>query len=119
MSSLVRGVVALVSAVVLLAGLAGCSAEPKAPPAPLELTVKITPSGVEPSGKQFDVAKGQLVKLTATSEQDDELHVHGYDIAEQIGPDKPVNVEFTADKVGRFEVESHHPARIIALLNVR
>lgn len=119
MRSLVRAVVALVSTTVLLVGLAACSSEPKAPPAPLELTVKITAAGVEPSGKQFDVAQGQLVKLTATSDHDDELHVHGYDIAEQIGPDKPVSVEFTADKVGRFEVESHHPARIIALLNVR
>lgn len=119
MRPLLRGLMVLVSSMVLLAGVAGCTSEPEAPPAPLELTIRITADKVEPSGEQFDVKKGQQVKVTATSDHADELHVHGYDIAEQIGPDQPVTVEFTADKVGRFEVESHHPARIIALLNVR
>lgn len=114
-----RYLVALLSAILLAVGLAGCSSEPAAPPAPLELTVKITGSGVEPSGEQFDLAKGQQVKITATSDHADELHVHGYDIATDIDADKPATIEFTADKVGRFELESHHPARIIALFNVR
>ena len=38
---------------------------------------------------------------------DDELHVHGYDIEEELPAGKQATIDFTADQTGVFEVETH------------
>ncbi len=35
------------------------------------------------------------------------MHVHGYDLEEEIEPDEPTKISFEADLTGRFPVENH------------
>lgn len=75
---------------------------------------------VSPNGQKIDVRKGQTVALTVTSDHDDEVHVHGdYDIELEVNSGTTVRKTFVADKSGSVEVESHHPEKIIAILNIR
>jgi hypothetical protein len=75
---------------------------------------------VSPNGRKIDVRKGQTVTLKITTDHDDEVHVHGdYDIELEVRPGTPMTKSFVADKTGSVEVESHHPEKIIAILNIR
>ncbi|MGB7860769.1 MAG: hypothetical protein WBM90_09755 [Acidimicrobiia bacterium] len=49
--------------------------------------------------------QGDIVELRVTSDSDEEVHVHGYDIMTVVGPQQPATVRFQADVPGIFEVE--------------
>ena len=51
------------------------------------------------------VAKGETVRFDVTSDIAEEVHVHGYDILQEVGPDAPAHFRFSADLEGIFEVE--------------
>ena len=67
------------------------------------------------------MAKGQTVKLTVTSDSDDEIHAHtggdGYELDVPAG--RTTTGRFTLDSPGSFEVESHHLEKVIVILNAR
>lgn len=42
-----------------------------------------------------------------TSDRPIELHLHGYDLEEEIEPGEPAEISFEADLTGRFEIENH------------
>lgn len=111
-------VAALAVVVTLVAG--GCQQQAAPPPTgPVELRITLAGGRVDPSGAQLDVPRGASVHVTATADAPDTLHVHGYDREVEIGPGHPADFSFVADRVGRFEVETHHPPRVVARLNVR
>lgn len=62
--------------------------------------------------------KGQMIKLTATSERADELHVHGYDLMRELPPGEPVTLSFPATITGVFEVEFEQAGTQVAKLTV-
>jgi hypothetical protein len=51
---------------------------------------------------------GNTVRITVTSDEHDELHVHGYDLEAELMPGEPGTIEFVANQTGLFEVEGHH-----------
>ena len=65
---------------------------------------KVTP---DPSRK-VEVATGDPVHISVTSDHADEVHVHGYDIEKEVSAGGTVTIDFTADIPGQFEVEAHH-----------
>lgn len=69
-------------------------------------------------GQTFDVALGQTVVLRLLSDTDQEYHVHGYDLEKQAAAGVEATFEFTADKPGSFEVESHTTNKLLATLQV-
>jgi pullulanase/glycogen debranching enzyme len=72
----------------------------------VEVTIaggKVTP---DPSRK-VEVATGDQVHISVTSDHADEVHVHGYDIEKEVSAGGTVTVDFTADIPGQFEVEVH------------
>jgi hypothetical protein len=71
-----------------------------------------------PNGDRLTVAKGTILRLEITSDHDDEVHVHGYDIEIPVKAGAKVTKEITLDQVGRFEIESHEPALTIVQLVV-
>ncbi|MGI8456734.1 MAG: hypothetical protein ACR2LI_01285 [Propionibacteriaceae bacterium] len=86
----------------------------------VRLDIRLENGTVSPNGRKIDIRKGQTVALTVTSDHDDEVHVHGdYDIELPVSSGTSVTKSFVADKTGSVEVESHHPEKIIAILNVR
>jgi plastocyanin len=52
--------------------------------------------------------QGDQVTLRVTSDGNDELHVHGYDLHLNLIAGQPAQLSFTADHSGRFEYELHH-----------
>jgi FtsP/CotA-like multicopper oxidase with cupredoxin domain len=53
------------------------------------------------------VVQGQTVRLTITSDQDAELHLHGYDLKADLRAGQPTELTFLAVHSGRFEYELH------------
>jgi FtsP/CotA-like multicopper oxidase with cupredoxin domain len=92
------------------------SGEPTTSPTPAKnvaenvvaVDVTITGGQVEPPPGRVEVRQGQTVRITVTSDEHDELHVHGYDLELELLPGDPRTIEFVADQTGLFEVENHH-----------
>lgn len=96
----------------------GSSSEVPADAVVIDVTLK--DGKVTPSGDKIKVSVGQTVLIKVTSDHDDEVHVHsdpGVEIEVKAG--EPTQGSFVAQEKGSFEVESHHPHKIIAILNVQ
>jgi hypothetical protein len=61
--------------------------------------------------------QGDRVRFRVRSDQPDEIHVHGYDIEREVGPEAVV-VTFPATITGIFEIELHESEEQIAQLRV-
>ncbi len=85
------------------------------------VTYQVTINGgnIEPRPDVVKVRLGQTVRLTVTSDQHDEVHVHGYEVSAELEPNKPATVEFKADTAGTFEVETHHSGKLLFRLQVQ
>jgi hypothetical protein len=85
-------------------------------------TATPTPTPV-PTLKGGEVTKlrsteDETVRFRVTSDEPEEVHVHGYDIAKDIGAGETVTVSFKADITGIFEIEYEHAKEQIGQLRV-
>jgi hypothetical protein len=80
-----------------------------APSAPQPAADEIVVKGGKPEGgvQRVAVTKGDTVRLLVSSDGDDEIHLHGYDITRTAKPGKPARFRFAANVEGVFEIESH------------
>ncbi|GII34758.1 hypothetical protein Pmi06nite_82000 [Planotetraspora mira] len=60
-----------------------------------------------PPPARIDVTRGQIVRIMVRSDATDVAHVHGYDKAAYLEPNKPGTIAFLADQSGLFAVETH------------
>src|SRR5215213_8341773 len=83
-------------------------------------TPTATPTPLLESGKvaKLEFTEGDTVKLRMVSDVDEEVHVHGYDIARDLPAGKTVTVSFPATITGIFEIEFEHAGEPIAELRV-
>lgn len=56
-------------------------------------------------GGLIEVTEGEEVQIQVISDTVDMAHLHGYDIAADVGPDLVGTIEFVADIPGLFELE--------------
>ena len=91
-----------------------------------------TPSGA-PRVQKFDVSirdgemkpaeisaeRGDTVTLRIDSDKPMELHVHGYDVEQEVEPGETAKLRFEADITGRFEIEDHESEKELGVLQVR
>ena len=85
----------------------------------VEISVAVTDGKVEPKPRRVEVAKDSQVRLIVTSDVDDELHVHGYEVEAELEAGRPATVELVADQTGIFEVETHESELELLQLEVR
>ncbi|MGW4644755.1 hypothetical protein ACWEN6_40050 [Sphaerisporangium sp. NPDC004334] len=97
----------LVAALLVLTACGGARGGTPAPTTVKQIAVAISKRTVTPPPSRIDVAKGQTVRITVTSDVADQAHVHGYDKAADLQPGSPATIEFVADQSGLFEVETH------------
>jgi plastocyanin len=92
---------------------------PAAPPQPAATRIRVR--GGEPVGgvETIEVERGDTIRFTVSSDQPDEVHVHGYDLERPVAPGAPARFSFTADADGIFEVELHGSHTQIASLEVQ
>ena len=82
---------------------------PTAEPVPLLKAGKVT---------RLEFKEGDRIKFRVTSEEDEEVHVHGYDIARDIGAGETISMSFKATIEGIFEIEFEHAKEQIGELRV-
>jgi FtsP/CotA-like multicopper oxidase with cupredoxin domain len=68
--------------------------------------------------QEIDVTEGQTVRFRVKAAEDEEMHVHGYDIERAIPAGRTVPVTFKATITGIFEIEFHHSGALLARLKV-
>ena len=135
-----RAALAVLPAVLLLAGCAGTDPAASADP---PSSSAVAPSGsaagsatpaAEESGRRIEavveggrvsgdtgrvpVAVGETVTLVVTSDAADEVHVHGYDLTAQVVAGRPATLTFPTDVPGVFEVELHEAGTRLLSLQV-
>jgi hypothetical protein len=67
---------------------------------------------------KIEVNKGDTVRFRARSPQDDEVHVHGYDLKKDLPANQTVSMSFKATIDGIFEIEFEEQGKQIASLRV-
>jgi hypothetical protein len=64
------------------------------------------------------VDKGETVRFRVRSPEDEEVHIHGYDIKKDVKAGETAKISFKATIDGIFEIEFEHAAKQIAELRV-
>jgi hypothetical protein len=74
----------------------------------------------EPAGgvKELEYEAGDRIRFRVRSNVADEVHVHGYDVTEEVPAGGSATVSFPAEIEGIFEVELHGSGAQIAELRV-
>jgi hypothetical protein len=103
----VLAVAALIAAVVVFIVLQGDSGSGGSPS---DRAFKFQFANGKAVGGSHDVTANQGDHLTVTLHTDvpAELHVHGYELAKDVGAGGTGSISFTADATGEFEIEAHH-----------
>ena len=73
----------------------------------------------EMSPAEISVHEGDNVTLRVSFDEPMELHLHGYDVEQEVGPGKKGRLHFEADLTGRFEIEDHESEKELGVLQVR
>lgn len=75
---------------------------------------------LEPVGgvKELVFRKGDMIRFTVASDQPEEVHLHGYDVADDVAPDRAATFVLPASIEGIFEVELERSGVQIASITV-
>jgi hypothetical protein len=73
----------------------------------------------EMSPEKISVHQGDTVTLRASTDEPTELHVHGYDVEQEVKADGAAEFDFEANLTGRFEIEDHESEKDLGVLQVR
>ncbi|QGN57995.1 hypothetical protein [Nostocoides sp. HKS02] len=81
------------------------------------LRVTVTGTQVSPAPGDFELKAGQTLRLTVTSNHDDELHVHGFEKEVPLTAGRPTTLDLVTSQPGSYVVETHHPElRLLTIL---
>jgi hypothetical protein len=84
-----------------------------------EIVVSVKDGKVSPKTHRVKVALGSPVRILVSSDVDDEVHVHGYDLEREVSAGQSATIDFTADQTGVFEVETHESDLLLLQLQVQ
>lgn len=95
----------------------GQTADTSTPPQAFAFTIR---GGKKTAGPALiEVVQGAELQLVINADQDDELHVHGYDLSQDLPAGETVSLAFTADRSGRFGIELHGAHAELTALQVQ
>ncbi len=81
----------------------GSSSEPE----DRQFDLEITEGTLNLESDAMEVKQGDTVTLSFGSDEHGSVHLHGYDIEKDVGPDETATMEFIADATGRFNITFH------------
>ncbi len=87
--------------------------------ADLTVTVDFTDGEVTVDDDRISVERGSVVALVVTSDADEHIHVHGFDLFGDVLAGETATLVFTADVPGVFEIEFEDSFTFITELEVR
>lgn len=107
-------------AVALALGACSSAAPSAAPASPAassaasgtERTINVTVKGtsITPAPATIPLKVGETMKVVVTSDHNDEVHAHGFEVEKEVKAGVPVTLQLKGDVPGVYEVELHHPA---------
>ena len=112
-----RRLVLVVLALLLLAGLF-LTLRPDPDTQAQSHTFDVNIQGDTMTPPELKVREGDVVIMRITTDDPVELHVHGYDITQEVEPGEPTEVRFPARTTGRFEIENHETESVLGTLVV-
>ncbi len=68
---------------------------------------------------EISAEEGDQVTLRLTSDSPVEVHLHGYDLEEEVSPGEETVLSFEANLTGRFEIEDHETETELGALLVQ
>ena len=71
------------------------------------------------SPPEVTVYEGDQVNLQITSDRPIEVHLHGYDLTEEVEPGETAELSFEATDTGRFAIEDHNTDAEVGMLLVQ
>jgi heme/copper-type cytochrome/quinol oxidase subunit 2 len=86
---------------------------------PQEQIYDVAIEGGTMNPNEISVEEGDLATLRLTSESPVEVHIHGYDLEEEVLPGEETDLSFEADATGRFEIEDHETEAQLGTLLVQ
>lgn len=126
---LIRNALFLGMAALLVVFLSGCKKNeasqiesiasfPTSSPDVKTLEIKLKNKTLDQTPQTLKAFEGENVVLKVTGDEEEELHIHGYDLTLGLSANEPKELTFVADKTGRFEIELHSNETVIAALEV-
>ncbi len=108
-----------VPAILLVASLCACdlSSPTPTPAATVTFSVAVAGSSMSPPGP-LNATKGQTITLAVTTDKDEEIHLHGFDLAFHCKKGIAESKTFSADRTGAFEIEIEDTSTALGTLNV-
>ena len=64
------------------------------------------------------VTQGDDVRLVVRADVSDEVHLHGYDLSDDVAPGEPAQIDFVANDAGVFEVELEGAGTLLIELEI-
>jgi hypothetical protein len=116
---LARNLIVILAVIIVLGGLFFLLRPDSLTVGPRERTFDVSINGGEMSPSDISVNEGDRVTLRLRADEPMELHVHGYDVEQEIEPGQPAELHFEADITGRFEIEDHETEKELGVLQVR
>jgi hypothetical protein len=101
------------------------AATPTTPPpaaqSPEGRRIAITVKGktVTPAPRTVDLAVGETLTLVVTSDHDDEIHAHGFEVEGRLRAGVPSTITVKGTDPGLYEVETHEPPLRLLMIAVR
>jgi hypothetical protein len=93
------------------------SPTPEPPPGPT--VIEVTVQGDQVQGpKRPTATQGDEVLIVVRADVSDHVHVHGYDLMDDVAPDAPARIRFRANVAGVFEVELEDAGRALFQLEI-
>ncbi len=82
------------------------------------ITIDLAEDELAVEGCEEPVARDTSIRLVVTLDQDDTIHVHGYEQEVEVRAGTPAVLDFQADLPGRWEIELHGLGEHICELTV-
>ncbi len=82
-------------------------------------TLELRDGEVVSGDSTVKVNQGDQVRITITANENDEVHLHGYDKEIELSAGQPSELSLTADISGRFEAELHNAKKTAFVLEVQ
>lgn len=86
---------------------------PRPKPRPEFETIAIVGGEVRGGEREIKVEKGEIARIEVRSDAPDEIHLHGYDVSEDVAPGEPARFRVEATAEGIFELEAHDLGHVI------
>lgn len=88
-------------------------------PEPARIVIEVTfRDGAVQGPTRFDVTQGDRVRIIVHADVSDEVHLHGYDLSDDVTPDEPARINFVANAAGVYEAELESAETLLFQLEI-